>query len=90
MWCNEIVYIAIIYLRPEIFHRVKIGDETEVGLPCFAFVILEKPKSPPEKSRKVTTFNLRTDMRLLKYYYTLKYPTCIKQFQYGQCTATKN
>lgn len=42
------------YLRPEIFHRVKSGDQTKIGLPCFAFVILEEPKSPSEKGTNVT------------------------------------
>lgn len=44
------------YLRPEIFHRVKPGDQTKIGLPCFAFVILEEPKSPSEKSKTFNTF----------------------------------
>lgn len=48
----------IIYLRPEVFYSVKFGDETKVGLPCFAFVILEKPKSPPANQRTVTIDNL--------------------------------
>lgn len=61
---NALMYIAIIHLRPEVFHSVKLGDETKIGFPCFAFVILEKPKSPPEKNqRKVTTF--MSDMSLL-------------------------
>lgn len=39
-------------LRPEVFHSVKLGDETQVRLPCFAFVILEKPQSPPSETRQ--------------------------------------
>lgn len=35
------------YLRPEVLHGVKLGDEAQVGLPRFAFVVLEKPESPP-------------------------------------------
>lgn len=42
------------YLRPEIFHRVKSGDQTKIGLPCFAFVIFEEPKSPSEKEGNLT------------------------------------
>lgn len=33
-------------LRPEIFNGVKFGDEPQVGLPCFALVILEEPQTP--------------------------------------------
>lgn len=47
MLCNSAAFNAVmyimIYLRPEVFHSVKFGDETKIGLPCFAFVILEKP-----------------------------------------------
>lgn len=39
-------------VRPEVLHSVKFGDETKVGLPRFAFVILEKPKSPPGKNKQ--------------------------------------
>lgn len=39
-------------LRPEVFHSVKLGDETQVCLPSFAFVILEKPQSPPGKTER--------------------------------------
>lgn len=44
---------AILNLRPEVFHSVKFGDETKIRLPCFAFVVLEKPKSPPANQRRV-------------------------------------
>ena len=33
-------------LRPEIFNRVKFGDESQVGLPRLALVILEEPQRP--------------------------------------------
>lgn len=33
-------------LRPEIFNCVELGDEPQVGLPCFALVILEEPQGP--------------------------------------------
>lgn len=33
-------------LRPEILNGVELGDEPQIGLPSFAFVVLEKPKSP--------------------------------------------
>lgn len=46
------------FLRPEIFNRVKFGDESQVGLPCFALVILEEPERPSVrvKSRKKEEF----------------------------------
>lgn len=34
------------FLRPEIFDRVKFRDESQVGLPCFALVVLEEPQRP--------------------------------------------
>lgn len=34
------------FLRPEIFNCVKFRDESQVGLPCFALVILEEPERP--------------------------------------------
>lgn len=40
----------VMNLRPKVFHSVKLGDEAQVGLPGFAFVILEKPQSPPGKT----------------------------------------
>lgn len=33
-------------LRPEIFDGVKFRDEPQVGLPCFALVVLEEPQTP--------------------------------------------
>lgn len=30
-------------LRPKILYCVKFGDQSEVGLPCFALVIFEEP-----------------------------------------------
>lgn len=48
MLCNSFYAVtAIKYLRPEVFHSVEFGDETKICLPRFAFVILEKPQSPP-------------------------------------------
>lgn len=38
-------------LRPEIFHRVELGDEAQVGLPRFALVILEEPQRPSVRGR---------------------------------------
>lgn len=55
---NVVTCIAILNLRPEIFHSVKFGDEAKVGLPCFAFVVLEKPKSPPGNQRRGTVDKL--------------------------------
>lgn len=49
---NAIMDVTVIYLRPKVFHSVKFRDETKIGLPRFALVILEEPKSPPEKSKK--------------------------------------
>lgn len=50
---NMYIYVLGLFytvnLRPEIFHRVKSGDQTKIGLPCFAFVIFEEPKCPSEK-----------------------------------------
>lgn len=40
------------YSRPEVFHCVKLGDETEIGLPCFAFVIFKEPKCPSAKQQQ--------------------------------------
>lgn len=54
-------------LRPEVFHSVKLGDETQVGLPGFAFVILEKPQSPPGKTethKSSTFYNMAAASRL--------------------------
>lgn len=33
-------------LRPEIFDGVEFRDEPQVGLPCFALVVLEEPQGP--------------------------------------------
>jgi len=30
-------------LRPKILYCVKFGDQSEIGLPCFALVIFEEP-----------------------------------------------
>lgn len=46
-------------VRPEVLHSVKFGDETKVGLPRFAFVILEKPKSPPVKNKQTSYYRVR-------------------------------
>lgn len=51
-------------VRPEVLHSVKFGDETKVGLPRFAFVILEKPKSPPGKNKQ-TNKRLTTEYDLI-------------------------
>lgn len=40
-------------LRPEIFNGVKFGDEPQVGLPCFALVILEEPQTPSVRKGEV-------------------------------------
>lgn len=53
-------------LRPEVLHSVKFGDETKVGLPRFAFVILEKPKSPPENNK--TKKQKQTKKNQILYY----------------------
>lgn len=40
-------------LRPEVFHSVKLGDETQVCLPSFAFVVLEKPQRPSRQTEQM-------------------------------------
>lgn len=63
MLCNYTAFSsvtekAMIYSRPEVFHGVKFRDETKVCLPCFTFVVLEKPKSPSANQRRVIYFKL--------------------------------
>lgn len=36
----------LMFLRPEIFNRVKLGDEPQIGLPCFALIVLVEPERP--------------------------------------------
>lgn len=38
--------LDVVVEGPEIFHRVELGDEAQVGLPRFALVILEEPQRP--------------------------------------------
>lgn len=80
LWINRFDLVEIILsLRPEVFHSVKFWDETQVGSPCFAFVVLEKPKSPPANQK--TSY----------YRQTARVPSLVtllinNSFQWKRCT----
>lgn len=52
-FCFFLIKKRVTNVRPEVFHSVKLGDKAQVCLPSFAFVILEKPQSPPGKTKTV-------------------------------------
>lgn len=39
------------YLRPKVFHCVKLGNETQVLCPAFALVVFEIPQGPSERGK---------------------------------------
>jgi len=49
------------HLRPEIFHCVKLGDETQIFCPTFALVIFEIPESPSAR-RQIRTVSRRVSV----------------------------
>lgn len=49
------------HLRPEIFHCVKFGDETQIFCPTFTLVIFEIPESP-SAGRQIRTVSTRVSL----------------------------
>jgi len=54
-------------LRPKVFHRVKLGNETQVLRPAFALVVFEIPQGPSERGKEHLARTVRKKERKGKH-----------------------